>query len=70
MKRYAITEKRKKGYIIPTIAELFFDSPFHLGSYCASNGSLWVSLDDGKSIFKTKAEAEARLQEIITELLS
>lgn len=70
MKRFTIVSRKKGNYTIPVIEERSFDSPFFLGSYCADNGSLWTSLEDGKHIFEKKEDAENRLREIIEELFA
>jgi hypothetical protein len=70
MKRYTISTKIKGEYRLPVIKERIFNSPFRFGAYCADDGTLWTSLDDGKNIFKTYDEAYDRLQEIIKELLA
>ena len=72
MKRFVITAKSKEirfiKFVVPCIKELQFNSPMKLGSYCANDGSLWTSLDDGKSIFEDENKAKDRLAEIIQEL--
>jgi hypothetical protein len=72
MKRFVITAKSKEirfiEFVVPSIKELQFNSPMELGSYCAHDGSLWTSLDDGKSIFEDENKAKDRLAEIIQEL--
>jgi hypothetical protein len=70
MKRFTIVSRDKGNYTIPVIEKRSFDSPFYLGSYCADNGSLWTSLDDGKHIFTNEEDAKNRLKEIIADLFA
>lgn len=68
MERFVIVPKTKGDYIVPVIKRLSFDSPKELGSYCANDGSLWVSLNDGKHIFEDEAQAKIQLGNLIDEL--
>jgi hypothetical protein len=68
MKRFVITQQIKGKYVIPVIKTLEFNSPKKLGSYCADNGSLWVTLDDGVNIFKDETLAKTQLNNLISEL--
>ena len=67
-KRYTIVPKVKGKFIIPVIQTRYFDSPKKLGSYCADNGTLWTSLDDGERIFEDEELAKLKLQELISYL--
>ena len=60
MKRFVIRPKACGGFnrfVLPTIETLDFSFPIKFGGYCANDGSLWSSLDDGKWIFKTEIKA-------------
>lgn len=62
--RYTLESKKIGQYIIPCVQTRVFLSPKRLGAYCADNGSLWTSLDDGKTIFSDKTAALGKLEEI------
>lgn len=62
--RYTIESKKIGKYIIPCMQTRIFSSPKRLGAYCADNGSLWTSLNDGKTIFEGKDAALEKLEEI------
>jgi hypothetical protein len=62
--RYTIESKKIGNYIIPCVKTRVFFSPKRLGAYCADNGSLWTSLNDGKSIFEDEQAALEKLEEI------
>jgi hypothetical protein len=68
MKRYVLVTKQKGKYTIPVIETREFYYPKRLGSYCADDGSLWVSLSDGKSIFEEESLAKIKLQETLRDL--
>jgi hypothetical protein len=69
MKRFVILPERKGKYIIPAIKELFFNSPKGRdGYYCADNGMLFKSLNDGQHIFADEIIAKNKLQELIKDL--
>ena len=70
MKRFVIVSKRKGPYIIPALETREFNYPKKLGSYCAENGELYTSLDDGKRIFEDESKAKIKLDEIIKALFS
>jgi hypothetical protein len=67
--RFTISEKRKGNWVVPAVSRRVFDSPKRLGSWCADNGSLWTSLNDGKTIFESEDEACRKLREIQLDLL-
>jgi len=67
-KRFVIVAKRRGDYIIPVIETREFACPKKLGSYCAEDGSLWTSLDDGKKIFASETEAANKLADILRDL--
>jgi hypothetical protein len=68
MKRHVIVSKKKGEYTIPVIETREFLFPKKLGSYCAEDGSLWVSLNDGKTIFEDESLAKIKLQETLRDL--
>ena len=67
-KRYVIVPRRKGKYIIPVIEERVFNSPMRFGSYCAEDGTLWTSLNDGVHIFEDQILAKNKLTEVIEQL--
>lgn len=70
MKRFVIVPKRVGEYCIPVIEIRTFNSPKWLGAYCADNGSLWPTLDDGKNIFENESDAIKELQKLRESLYS
>jgi hypothetical protein len=68
MKRFVIVAKRKGDYVVPVVETREFTSPKKLGSYCAEDGSLWISLYDGVKIFEDEAEARTVLNKILQHL--
>jgi hypothetical protein len=70
MKRFIIIPKKKGKFVIPVLETREFNSPKKLGSYCASDGSLWTTLDDGENIFENEESAKRQLRKVVTELYS
>lgn len=66
--RYTIESKKVGDYCIPCVKTRVFQFPKRLGAYTADNGSLWVSLDNGKTIFSDKTAALEKLEEIKNSL--
>ena len=68
MKRFVIVAKKRGAYVVPVIETRDFNSPKKLGSYCAEDGSLWVSLNDGERIFEDESLAKIQLSTLIGDL--
>lgn len=68
--RYTIESKRVGEYYIPCVRTRVFQFPKRLGAFTADNGSLWLSLDDGKAIFSDKSAALEKLEEIKKSLFA